>query len=315
MYVGSINKETKYQWCYDGRKNKLVYKKLTYIPAILQIVDEILVNALDNQHRNKQMTYIKINYNFKDNQIEIKNDGSSIPIRIHKNENIYIPELIFGNLLTSSNYNDDQQRYTGGRHGYGAKLTNIFSSNFKLHIIDAKRNLEYHQEFLNNMSIINKPIIRPVVEEGPEEGLSGKEEPKKKNLTCISFTIDLKNIFNINHINTDIQQLLRKRVYDLAANVAKNNIKVYLNNQIIQINSWLQYIHLLDYSFLNPLEIYALNNNWLLSIGFKIDNTETNKIPNFLSFVNGIYTKDGGTHITFIKNLISNYILELILKK
>ena len=41
-------------------------------------------------------------------------------------EGIYVPELIFGHLLTSSNYDDDEKKTTGGRNGYGAKLANIF---------------------------------------------------------------------------------------------------------------------------------------------------------------------------------------------
>jgi DNA topoisomerase II len=43
---------------------------------------------------------------------------------------MYVPELIFGHLLTGSNYDDDEQKVTGGRNGYGAKLANIFSSSF-----------------------------------------------------------------------------------------------------------------------------------------------------------------------------------------
>jgi len=44
----------------------------------------------------------------------------------------YVPELIFGTLLTSSNYDDDQKKVTGGRNGYGAKLCNIFSTEFTI---------------------------------------------------------------------------------------------------------------------------------------------------------------------------------------
>ena len=56
---------------------------------------------------------------------------------MHKKEKIYIPELLFGHLLTGSNFDDDEKRLTGGRHGYGAKLTNVFSEQFTLEIVDA----------------------------------------------------------------------------------------------------------------------------------------------------------------------------------
>lgn len=38
--------------------------------------------------------------------------------------------MIFGHLLTSSNYEDNKKKVTGGRNGYGAKLANIFSKQF-----------------------------------------------------------------------------------------------------------------------------------------------------------------------------------------
>ena len=58
------------------------------------------------------------------------NNGRGIPVAMHAVEKMYVPELIFGTLLTSSNYNDSQRKVTGGRNGYGAKLCNIFSSEF-----------------------------------------------------------------------------------------------------------------------------------------------------------------------------------------
>ncbi len=58
------------------------------------------------------------------------NDGKAIPVQIHKVHKIYVPELIFGHLLTSSNYEDHEKRVTGGRNGYGAKLVNLFSTYF-----------------------------------------------------------------------------------------------------------------------------------------------------------------------------------------
>ena len=62
--------------------------------------------------------------------ISIWNNGRGIPIEIHKEQNVYVPTLIFGHLLTSSNYDDSQKKVTGGRNGYGAKLCNIFSKKF-----------------------------------------------------------------------------------------------------------------------------------------------------------------------------------------
>ncbi len=93
-------------------------------------LDEILVNAADNIQRDKKTNTIKVNIDQKQNRITVWNNGKGIPIEMHKEHGCYVPELVFGHLLTSSNYDDKQKKVTGGRNGYGAKLTNIFSKRF-----------------------------------------------------------------------------------------------------------------------------------------------------------------------------------------
>lgn len=68
---------------------------------------------------------------------------------MHKEHGCYVPELVFGkalildnqrdigHLLTSSNYDDKIKKVTGGRNGYGAKLTNIFSKRFVVETNDS----------------------------------------------------------------------------------------------------------------------------------------------------------------------------------
>ena len=85
------------------------------------------------------MKYIKVIINQEENLISIKNGGKGIPIEIHKEYNIYIPELIFSILLTSSNYNDDVKKVTGGRNSLGAKLNNIYSKKFIVETADKKK--------------------------------------------------------------------------------------------------------------------------------------------------------------------------------
>ena len=55
---------------------------------------------------------------------------------------------MFGHLLTGSNFDDSKQQVTGGRHGYGAKLTNIFSTSFTVEAVDTTTKLKYSQVVL-----------------------------------------------------------------------------------------------------------------------------------------------------------------------
>ena len=77
------------------------------------------------------MKTIKITIDQEKGEISVWNDGPGIPVRKHQTQTeLWVPELIFGNLLTSSNYDDTQKKTVGGRNGYGAKLTNIYSKFF-----------------------------------------------------------------------------------------------------------------------------------------------------------------------------------------
>ena len=65
------------------------------------------MNAADNYQRDKNMDCIKIEIVPEENKISVWNNGKGIPITIHKDAKCYVPEMIFGQLLTSSNYNDE----------------------------------------------------------------------------------------------------------------------------------------------------------------------------------------------------------------
>ena len=123
-----------------------------YIPALYNIFNEILVNARDQVVRLQQtksknpVTCLKITIDKETGLISIYNDGEGIDVAEHPTEKdkkgkpIMIPEMIFGHLLTSTNYEKDEKKIVGGKNGYGAKLTNIFSQYFKLETLDQDKN-------------------------------------------------------------------------------------------------------------------------------------------------------------------------------
>lgn len=138
-YVGSLERDKKSFWVLNQEETEFVEKELEFVPGLYKIFDEIIVNAADNYQRSKDMTYIKIDIDQKKGLISVKNNGKGIPVEIHKDEKVYVPDLIFGSLLTGSNFNDNEKKITGGRNGYGAKLANIFSTLFIVECSDRKR--------------------------------------------------------------------------------------------------------------------------------------------------------------------------------
>ncbi|RWW33854.1 hypothetical protein GW17_00001394 [Ensete ventricosum] len=142
-YIGSVEKHAQTLWVYEN--GEMVHRPVTYVPGLYKIFDEILVNAADNKQRDLSMDAVKVEIDVNANRISIYNNGDGVPVEIHQEEGVYVPELIFGHLLTSSNYDDNVKKTTGGRNGYGAKLTNIFSTEFIIETADGKRQKRYKQ--------------------------------------------------------------------------------------------------------------------------------------------------------------------------
>lgn len=103
-YIGSTEADTKTMHVFDDDTKKIIKKDITFVPGLYKIYDEILVNARDHSIRDKTCKNIKVNIDKENGSIAVYNDGKGIPVELHKELQIYIPEMIFGHLLTSSNY-------------------------------------------------------------------------------------------------------------------------------------------------------------------------------------------------------------------
>jgi len=150
-YVGSIEKHTQTLWVYEN--DEMVQRPVSYVPGLYKIFDEILVNAADNKQRDPSMDALKVTIDAEQNTVSVFNNGDGVPVEIHQEEKVYVPELIFGHLLTSSNYDDNVKKTTGGRNGYGAKLTNIFSTEFVIETADGKRQKKYKQVLFSALRV------------------------------------------------------------------------------------------------------------------------------------------------------------------
>ena len=296
-YIGSIDKAETIKWIYDDSGN-IINKKINYVPGLYKIYDEIIVNAIDHTTRlsndnteKHKVTVIKVNIDKKSNTISVYNNGEGIQVAIHKEHKIYVPEMIFGNLLTSANYDKKAKKITGGKNGYGSKLTNIFSTEFIVETVDSTRKLKYKQIFRNNMDIKTKPEIRK---------FSGNP------FTRITFKPDLK-IFGISELTDDIVSLMKKRIIDVAACVS-NKVKVYINDKLINCGTLEHYI---KYYFDKPIEhIYtSLSDRWEAVIAVHPDAKFEQ-----VSFVNGINTSNGGKHVDHVVNTVCRKIQAHILK-
>ena len=289
-YVGDIKLQT--ERLYIHTNGRIVKQEIQYVPALYKIFDEIIVNASDHSKNDNTCKNIKIT--ISNDEISVYNDGVGIDVEIHKEYKIYVPELIFGELLTSTNYDDTQKRITGGRNGYGAKLTNIFSTFFSIETVDGKRKRKFYQEFTNNMSKRTKPTITDL-----------KVLPI--TFTKILFKPDFKK-FGIDELTSDMIALFEKRVYDLAGTL--ENVNVYLNDKLIPLKTFQDYIKLYFDSEDVPDIIYEKNTRWEISYVYRPDGGFEH-----ISHVNNICTYHGGSHVDYINDQIIDNIQKQIEKK
>ena len=251
------------------------------------------MNAADNFQRDKGMTSIKVDIDPETNTISVWNDGQGIDVRIDTKEKVWIPDLIFGHLLTSSNYDDNEKKVTGGRNGYGAKLCNIYSTKFIVETMDSYRKKSYKQIFSNNMTKRNDPIV--------------KDAKRGKDFVKITFQPDLER-FKMDSLSTDVVALMKKRVYDIAG--CNSSLKVFLNGTKIPVNSFKQYVEL--YTKADPtLKVVqeTVSDRWSIAVAMADGDFRQ------CSFVNSIATIRGGSHVEHVAKPIVNAVIEAIKKK
>jgi DNA topoisomerase-2 len=180
-----------------------------------------VTNLLNLKTAKFQVKKIDVTIDRETGRISVENDGDGIDIVKHAEENIYVPELIFGHLLTSSNYDDTEDRIVGGQNGIGAKACNIFSKEFTVETVDASSGLKYVQTFRDNMSVRELPKIVKCA---------------KKPYTRITFLPDYQR-FHCKNLSDDMYALFVRRCFDLCA-LTDKDVNISMNSQKLNIKTF-----------------------------------------------------------------------------
>jgi DNA topoisomerase-2 len=270
-YVGSNKPGIFNKFIIDN--DKFIKKNVNIIPSFIKIFDEVITNSVDEHKRNNKLDKIDVIVDIEKNIISVKDNGG-IPIEIHKDYNQYVPEVIFGNLMSGSNYDDSDERTVAGLNGLGAKLTNVFSQEFIISSCDGKKH--FTQIFKNNMREKLEPVIKA----------------SKYKHTEIRYKPDLKQ-FNLDKIDNDHFKIIEKRIYDLAG--TNNNIEFTFNGKIISFKSFEDYIKLYKSTYFFDS---SKDKSWSIGISSSDDGFQQ------VSFVNSTDTYDGGSHVDYILNQI-----------
>ena len=301
-YIGSVESIDSDSWIMNEEGDKIIEKNITYIPGLFKLFDEGIVNCRDHVVRMKTkvdsnvenalpVSHIDISIE-DDGTITMINDGNGIDVA--QKDGIWIPELVFGHLRTSTNYNKEEKKIVGGKNGFGFKLVLIWSSYGRVETVDHIRGLKYIQEYKNNLDEICSPIITKC---------------KNKPYTKITFKPDYVRL-GIDGLSSDIIALLKKRVYDISA-ITDKAIKVKYNNNILPVKNFEQYISMYIGEKSTAPRVYEENGErWEYAVAMT-PNSEFIQI----SFVNGIHTAKGRKHVEYILNQIVRKLVDYIEKK
>ena len=304
-YIGSVENVEADMWLYDKENQKIQQKNVNYIPGLYKLFDEGIVNCRDHVIRMKQyvkdgkqntipVSYIDICIQ-DDGTISMTNDGNGIDVAMHPEYNIWIPELIFGHLRTSTNYNKNEKKIVGGKNGFGFKLVLIWSTEGSIETVDHVRGLKYVQSFTSNLDTIGKPKVTKC---------------KTKPYTKITFKPDYRR-FGVDGLTPDMVNILIKRIYDVAA-VTEKNIKVKYNSQQVSVKTFQQYIDMYIGTKDYAPRVYedVENGRWEYAVAL----SPTHEFQQ-VSYVNGIHTSKGGKHVDYILQQITRKLSAYIEKK
>jgi DNA topoisomerase-2 len=307
-YVGSTKTNEEIRWVYDVDSNKMVWRRLNYNPGLYKIFDEIIVNARDEYVRSVTtagMTPVKyiaitvVNNGDNDTVISVENDGDGIPIDMDEEQKVMIPEMIFGHLLTSGNYDKMEEKIVGGKNGYGGKCSNILSKSFAIELKTPRSEKHYSQSWSNNMYTVEKPSI--------------KKYSGSKGMVRISFIPDstrFQGAFTGGGIHKDMVAVFHTRVIELAALVQKD-VKISWNGAVIASNTFEKFIKLFLRDGMTGFAYENCGPRWeigaILASHLYSDEEELSE-DKHISFVNGINTKKGGKHVeTVTRKVLTDF--------
>ena len=277
----------------DNTSFQIFAEDIEMSPALLRIFVEPLSNAIDNVERSRNTktpcTKIKVDIDKKTGKTSVWNNGSVVPIELNQAEKCYNHSLIFGQLLSGSNYNDEEERLVSGRNGLGVKLCNVFSTRFTVKGYDPKVKKSLVQEWSDNMTKTKEPVIKTL-------------KTAQKGYTEVSWIPDFKH-FGLKGYTDAIIQMYTRYVIDAAM---LSGAKVYLNGALIPVKS------LQDYAKMYP----NVSNEclYMKTKDCQVVVTPASE-PEHISFVNGVYTRLGGQHVDAWSESLFRPIVEKYNKK
>ena len=302
-YIGSVEADRVTNWLLNN-ENEMKHTSYEWVAGLYKTFDEGIVNCRDHFVRLQQkllkkekkiipVRNIEITVDRETGVITMMNDGNGVDVAKHPENKIWIPEMIFGHLRTSTNYKKDEKKIVGGKNGFGFKLVLIYSKWGEIETVDHTRGRKYTQRFEDNLTTICKPNVR---------------KSKSKPYTKVTWLPDYER-FGITSLSDDMFNIFKKRTFDIGV-VTDKSVRVKFNGKAVPNKNFEQYID----TYIGPKSeakrVFDSNRRWEIAACLSPLDEFTQ-----VSYVNGINTTKGGKHVDYILNQIVKKMIIYIEKK
>lgn len=300
-FMGSVEQITEARFLIN-ENNKIKYENITYVPALIKLIQEIIDNSIDEAVRTNYKFSNKINVSIDENsKVVVEDNGRGIPVKTtivkrdiidpktkqHKTieEEHWQPDLAWTSLRAGANFKDEEDNTTIGQNGEGSTLVTIFSKEFigETHDGSAKFILTCK----DNMT--KKEI---------QQGKSSKQ------FTRVSFLLDFPKL-HLENIDEIHKRLLMTNI--ILLNICHPKIQFTFNGKKIEICK--NFKHFLEKYFEGEMEIMEGQN---LKVAV-LPNPENEF--NFIHIINGINVYDGGTPLDWATKQLLSSLVEQMKKK
>lgn len=285
MYIGSIVEVEKDLWVYDQKENTFAFKGTKVVPALLKICDEIVDNSIDVGIDSNFQKISTIKVKVTDDEISVEDDGPGIPVAPPAGgdaQGRLCPEIAWTQMRSGTSFKENRKGPSA--NGVGSTCCNVFCTSFVGVSDDGKKRQEVACK--DNMSVIN--VGKPV----KSKGNSGVHVTMKP---------DLKR-FNLKKIDETHKGLIFQRLLNLA--ICYPQLTFFFNGKKIAVNA-------------KKFGTMFSEN----SIVASSDNATIVVFPNaydefkHYSYVNGLNTIRGGSHVDFVAGEICNRVRDKLIKK
>lgn len=280
MYVGSITESLYNEYLIIN--NKMVPVPLTYSPALIKIINEVIDNSVDILKSQKNGI---LSVTLTNSSVSVSDNGSGIPVELIEDldgSHILTPRAMWGKAKAGSNFNGDAlDATTIGTNGVGSFCTNVLSSKFVGTTCDGKK--EFIGTWLNNCEEYQEKIAI-----------------NKSNGTTVYFEPDLVR-FGLKEISESVFKVINQRLINLS--IVYPNISFVFNNTKIKFTRK-EFINMLGENG----NIYEEEHYAIAVFPSTIDDFSC------FSVVNGLNLK-GGSHIEYVLKYVQNEIKDKLPKK